>query len=99
MRRHRAGEPVVRKDHGPDTAFLFTLSEGDMVRWKGELWRVRGVSNQGNGLLVLSRAHDARLKAGIQKADLPRPAINVFASSGGRKVRVNPLGEEREAHD
>jgi CRISPR-associated endonuclease Csn1 len=99
MRRRRMGEPVVKKDHGPDTAFLFSLSEGDMVRWKGELWRVRGVTLQGNGLLTLSRAQDARLKADIPKEDLPRPTVNVFVQSGGRKVNVSPLGEVRDAHD
>lgn len=99
MRRHREGRPVIQKDHGPDTELLFTLSEGDMVSWKGEIWRVRGVSNQGKGLLVMSRANDARLKAELTKEDLPRPAINVFCSSGGRKVRVSLLGTVQEVKD
>jgi hypothetical protein len=99
VRRHRDGLPVVQKEHGPDAEFLFTLSEGDMVRWKGELWRVRGVTAQSNGLLTLSRACDARRKRELDKTDLPRPAINVFCAIGGRKVRVSALGEIREAHD
>jgi CRISPR-associated endonuclease Csn1 len=99
VRRHANGEPVVKKERGPDAEFLFTLSEGDMVRWKEELWRVRGVSAQGNGLLTLSRAADARLKRELDKTELPRPAINVFCASGGRKVRVSALGEVREAND
>ncbi len=98
-RRHAAGEPVVRKEHGPDTEFLFTLSEADMVVWKGKLWRVRGVSVQSNGLLTLSGASDARLKGDLDKTDLPRPTINVFCSTGGRKVRVTALGDIQEAHD
>lgn len=101
VRRHSAKppKPVVRKDRGPDAEFLFTLSEGDMVKWREELWRVRGVSVQSNGLLTLSRASEARLKADLDKTDLPRPTINVFCASGGRKVKVSALGEVRESHD
>ncbi len=99
MRRHKEHEPVVKKERGPETEFLFTLSEGDMVRWKDELWRVRGVTTQGNGMLTLSRATDARLKKDLDKSELPRPTINVFCAKGGRKVHVSVLGDIREAHD
>jgi CRISPR-associated endonuclease Csn1 len=97
-RRHVAGEPVVRKEHGPDTEFLFTLSEADMVVWKGELWRVRSVDT--NQQIFLSRASDARQKADIVKAgELAWPRVNPFCSTGGRKVRVTALGDIQECHD
>ena len=99
MRRHRAGEPVVCKASG-DSEFLFSLSEGDMVLWRDELWRVRGITEQSNGRLLMSRATDARLKKDMEVGtDLMTNNVNAICSSGGRKVSVSPLGEIREAHD
>jgi CRISPR-associated endonuclease Csn1 len=98
VRRHANGEPVVRKDRGPDSEFLFTLSKGDMVRWREELWRVRGVKS--TTVVELSRASDARLKADSNKTGgLEATTINSFCKSGLRKVHVSALGEIREAHD
>ncbi len=100
VRRHAAGEAVVRKERGPDSEFVFTLSEGDMVRWKDGLWRVRGVAVESNGRLDLSPSTDARLKEDMKKSHaLERPSANVFCTSGGRKVTVSPLGDVREARD
>lgn len=100
MRRHRAGEPVVNKDHGPDKEFLFSLSEGDMVRWNGELWRVRGVTDIPGGRVILSRSNDARLKREMTRGeDLLASSVNPFIAKGGRKVHVSPLGDVRDAHD
>ena len=96
MERQRKGLPVVRTERGPDAAFLFTLSMGDMVRWKDQLWRVSGVT----GLQVeLKRSTDARLKKELTSGEKPRPTINTFCAEGGRKVHVSRLGEAREAHD
>jgi CRISPR-associated endonuclease Csn1 len=98
--RKRNGQPVVKKDHGPDIELLFTLSEGDMVTWKDQLWRVRGVAAESKGRLLLSRATDARQKDEIIRSGaLERPSANVLYSTGGRKVQVSPLGEIREARD
>jgi hypothetical protein len=98
--RNRLGKPVVQRDFGPDTQFLFSLSEGDMVIWKEDLWRVRGVAVESNGRLELSRASDARRKDLIKASgDLGRPSANVFCASGGRKVNVSSLGGYVDAHD
>jgi CRISPR-associated endonuclease Csn1 len=89
-------QPVVQKGR-PDAEFLFSLSEGDMVKWKDELWRVRLVTGQEVGL---SRATDARLKAEIIKAhQLERKSVNELCKTGARKVTASPLGEIRESHD
>jgi len=95
-RRNRLKIPVVQRDHGPDKEFLFSLSEGDMVEWKGRYWRVRGVTTQSNGMPILSPATDARLKA---EAVVERPTVNVFCKAGGRKVAVDHVGEVRLARD
>jgi CRISPR-associated endonuclease Csn1 len=95
--RKREGKPVVQRDHGPNSEFLFTLSEGDMVSWKATVWRVRGVAVQSNGRLILSPASDARQKKDIE--NLESPSVNVFCCSGGKKIHVTPIGETRDARD
>ncbi len=103
--RNQHGLPVVQRDHGPGHKFLFSLSEGDMVEYKSmgapvRLCRVRGVSNQGSGLIIMSEATDARLKKEISDAKaLFRPAAPVFLRAGGRKVRVDQLGNLVVAND
>ncbi|MEP7367939.1 MAG: type II CRISPR RNA-guided endonuclease Cas9, partial [Acidobacteriota bacterium] len=104
LRRFRRREPVIQKSHGPGFEFCFTLREGDMVEYAPdgalkELWRVRGVTVQANGSVILSRASDARLKKELAASDLPRPPANQFMKRGGRKVQVSPLGEVAQAHD
>lgn len=96
VERQRKGLPVVQRDRGADSQFLFTLSMGDMVRWKGQLWRVNGVTGT---QLDLKAAADARAKKDIDSSDRPRPTINTFCAEGGRKVHVSRLGVIREAHD
>ena len=99
-RRHAAGEPVVRKEHGPDTEFLFTLSEADMVVWKGKLWRVRGIADQSGGRLTMSEASDARMKRELKPGiDLMTNNVHTVCSTGGQKVRVTALGDIQECHD
>jgi hypothetical protein len=99
VRRHTANEPVIQKDHGPGAEFLFSLSQGDMVTWKENFWRVRGVTDDGQGRILLKLAKDARSITKVGKDDLPRPYVNGFISTGGRKIYVSPLGIIREAHD
>lgn len=103
--RKREGLPVVQRDHGSGIRFLFSLSEGDMVEYRApgeptQICRVRGVSNQGTGLLVLSKASDSRLKAEIIKAkELFRPAAPVFLRHGGRKIQIGHLGDLLASND
>ncbi len=100
MDRFRNKLPVVNKNGGPDSEFLFSLSKGDMVMWKEKLWKVKSVWMAGNtGRLELGLSVDARLKKEISNEDLPSPRINQFCSTGGRKVTVSSLGEIRDAHD
>lgn len=103
-RRKKSETPVVQKDHGPGIRFLFSLSEGDTVEFQPagspmKLFRVRGVTTQSGGMLTLSEASDARLKAKIEAKALPRPGIPVFMKGGGRKVLIDHLGNRLSSND
>ncbi len=103
--RKRAGEAVVNRNHGKEARFCFSLSEGDLVEFapdgiNGQTFKVRGVTVQGGGMLVLSSHLDGRKKADIvADKSLLRPTVNVFMRGKGRKIRLDHLGRVVEAND
>jgi len=107
LRRLRAGEPVVRRDHGPDKRFLFSLCGGDIIEIDEEsgsrgLYRIRGISAATAGGIELAfvRINDARKKKDIIAAgDWRRPLLEPVRKLNCRKVVVTPLGEVRRAND
>jgi CRISPR-associated endonuclease Csn1 len=101
IRRFRAGEPVIRKDHGEGKRFLFTLAPGEIVELDHEggraLFRVRSVSE---GEIAYVSLSEARKKEEIKKShQWKRGSANVLGKLNCRKVVVTPLGEVRRAHD
>lgn len=66
-RRKMAGEPIVKRDHGPGTRFVMSLAGGDVISLKGdsgvlEYFVVRSVSKSD---INYCRLVDARLKKDI----------------------------------
>ncbi len=107
-RRVGAGEPVVRRDHGPGTRFLFSLCGGDMVEidHKAEgraLYVVRTIAKEGEKesiRFLLAPASDARRKTDMTKAGvLVRPGLESLRKLNPQKVSVDPLGMVRRAND
>lgn len=94
-RRVARHEPVVRRDRGDGARFLMSLSPGDSVRIaeRGEmrLKIVRSVWSSGQVEMV---DHDD-----ARGATVFRPRARTIASSGGRKVSVDPIGRVRPAND
>lgn len=106
-RRQRARLPIVQRDHGPATAFKFSLSPGDIIDCDGtekrhRLLAVRGVSQAASGQIQIAfvNINDARKKADIVAAKhFFRPVPDTLRNWNARKVSVGPLGEVTEAHD
>jgi hypothetical protein len=105
-RRQRAGEPVVRRDHGPLVRFKFSVAPGEVIECGSEggdrkLWVVRGATSQGGSpRLFLVPINDARQKAEIVRSGLYwRPFLNPLRKLNSRKMMVNALGEVTQAHD
>ena len=99
-RRRHEGVRIVQRDHGPNTQFCFSLSEGDMVAVRRApdqpetLWCVRSARTRGS--FELQPATDARLKKDAEIWDV---ALNTLMKLGCRKVVVTPLGDIVDAHD
>jgi len=102
-RRVKAGEPVVRRNHGPNKDFLFSLAKGEYVEMelqpgKRQLFRVTVISAK---QIEFRLHHDARPTMLLRKT----PGARVIRSPGSlfkakaRKVAVDPLGNVFPAND
>ena len=100
LKRRRA---VVNPERRGD--LLFSLAQGELVRFeegsfKGQLFVMRGVTQEGGGRVFLVPINDARKKEEIVASKLyRREFVNTLRQWKTRKVIVNPLGEVTEAHD
>ncbi|MFH1730154.1 MAG: type II CRISPR RNA-guided endonuclease Cas9 [Planctomycetota bacterium] len=110
LRRVRAGEPLVRRDHGPGKKFLFSLCGGDSIQIDEEdgrrgLYIIRTISRitqKGReyiGMEFIS-INDARKKTDIKAAGEWRTGLlDPLRKLNCQKVVVTPLGEVRRAND
>jgi CRISPR-associated endonuclease Csn1 len=84
---------------------VFSLAPGESVRFgegsfKGQLFVMRGVTQEGGGRVFLVPINDARKKEEIVASKLyRREFISTLHEWKTRKVVVGPLGEVSEAHD
>ncbi len=107
VRRLANHEPVVRKDHGGDREFRFSLASGDTIQLEDEdgtpgLFVVRTVSqSKGGGINIeFADAKDARPKKDIKASgDWLKRSIDRLRQLHCRKVTVTPLGDVRWAND
>jgi CRISPR-associated endonuclease Csn1 len=96
VRRSRAGEPVIRRDHGPGKKFICSLAINEMVMMpnkKGEtdLFRIQKMSSTKQ---IYFRHHTA---GRIDDEDtVIRKQATLF---DGYKVTVDPLGKVLRAND
>lgn len=104
VRRHSAGEAVVKTEHGPGRDFLFSLAGGEHVLLprKGELapqiLRVAVISGQ---QVEFVEHHDARpitIRKKIQRARI-RMSVDKLRQLKAQKVSVSPVGEWKPAGD
>lgn len=104
-RRKRQGEPIVRRDRGDGSRFLFSLRSGDTMRLKGDDGQpmfvvVRSVS--GTAVEAVA-ANDARPAQEVRKAGAAAGRFIFSPSALKRKnaerVDVSPIGEITVARD
>jgi len=105
--RKRQNRPVVCRDHGPGTRFVFSLAPGEIVRLDREdgpeYWVVRsGSFSEANRRveIALAPVNDARKKEELRQAGLfLRCGPDRLRAWKARKISLSPLGEPRSAHD
>jgi len=110
MRRLKAKEPVIRRDHGPEKKFLFSLAGGETIEIDEHdgtrgLYVVRTVATGRSGqreypAIEFARLNDARKKEDIKKAGAWKKAlVDPLRRAQCQKVTITPLGEVRRASD
>ncbi len=103
MRRLRAGEPIIKRDHGEGKEFKFSLGHGESIRMKDEngkleFYTVSKFSKSASGRVTLhfTKHTDARPKGkGVYVQKDPEP----LRKAGCEKIVITPLGEVRRAND
>jgi len=108
QRHYKERLPVVRRDHGPDKKFLFSLAPSESVMVTDEdgdhLWRVICISQDKSGRVQFEfRLHtDARPMKELRqtKGARIRKSPDALRKLNARKVLVDPLGRiRRVGHD
>lgn len=104
VRRKRAGEPVVQRDHSPGRSFVFSLRQGDVIQvepepGKRQLLLVR-VLDASNCRIEAVPVNDARKKDKIKEAKAyVIKAPNALCKWKCQKMLTTPLGDLRNAND
>ncbi len=101
IQRAARGEPVVRRNGGPNARFLFSLAKEDTVRLGGEkagIWVVKKI--KATTEIVLVRQHDARKEGSTdQSREEFRPRPSGIMKHSAEKVAVLPIGDVVPCHD
>lgn len=95
-RRKMAGEPIVKRDHGPGTRLVMSLAAGEIIGIprndrEYDYFVIRGISKKD---ITYVRLSDARLKGDIQDTgDWGRfQSMNTLRDSGVSKFWIDVLG-------
>lgn len=110
IQRQKNGEPVVKRDHGEGTKFLFSLGHEDAVLLENEhgeieIAVVKGFSELVSGQLpiTLLRHNDARKSTDLNKIKggegYIRRVPNTLKEDKAKKITIGTLGEIRNAND
>ncbi|MDO8125900.1 MAG: type II CRISPR RNA-guided endonuclease Cas9 [Candidatus Brocadiales bacterium] len=104
--RLRAGEPVVKHEHGEGKRFVFSLAGGEIIEidepdGTRRLYVIRTITKiAGRERIAFVRINDARKKKDVINAgDWKTSLIEPLRKLNCKKVIVTPLGEVRRAND
>ncbi|MDD4051914.1 MAG: type II CRISPR RNA-guided endonuclease Cas9 [candidate division Zixibacteria bacterium] len=106
-RRLAADKPIINRDHGPNTKFLFSLANRDVVELDTDgsrrLFVIRTITKMKHSkVVVFVPINSARSKTDIKQNE-GFSGLNATPKSlrerSCRKLRITPLGEVRNAAD
>ena len=97
MKRKREGRPIVNRDHGPGTRFLFSFVKGDCFRAvldnEEKIFQVRMFTQDSGGRIRMIEYSDARKSKALKEEEHPRKTVNQLRKIQCQKVTISPLGE------
>ncbi len=102
VQRANAGEPVIRRNHGPGKEFRFSLAGGEYVEMehepgKRQIYRVIGISRDEVEFRLHTDARPTKLLRTARARVRYRPSKLLQVKA--RKVVIDPLGNVLPAHD
>ncbi len=100
VKRIKEGRPIIKRNHGQGTKFLYSLSINEMFMLevedeKHELHRVQKMDQNGN-IILRPHTFGGKLSEHDQKPLIQRPTFNTLK---GYKVTVDLFGRIRRAND
>jgi CRISPR-associated endonuclease Csn1 len=103
VQRKRRGEAIVKRDHGANRRFKFSISASEhLMMHKGSqgecLYRVENISGSNLELILHTDARPSTLRKSIPSARV-RASASTLRGLQARKVTVCPLGEILPAND
>ena len=103
IQRQKRGEPIVKKDHGKEKKFLFSLAGGDAIQLggdSGDLFRIRMITIDGSSpRLRIVTLREARKLSDLSSTDSPRPVLSGLQKVDASKITISPIGEVLQAND
>jgi CRISPR-associated endonuclease Csn1 len=101
VQRHKAGLPVIKRDHGPGSTFIYSLFKGDTCTiTENDETIYCTVIGIAVGEVTLVRMYDARKQVEIrQTKSRIRCNANSLRKKQLRKLLITPLGEVIPAND
>ena len=110
LKRLKAGEPIIKHDHGEGKKFILSLAGGEIIEideaeGKRGLYRIRTYTALKQSLsqdaqVWFVQISDARKLAELKNAKAYKSAtLDTLRKLNCQKVTLNPLGEIRKAND
>ena len=97
MERKRQGAPIINREHGLGTRFLFSFVKGDCFRavvdGKEKIYQVRMFTTDGGGRIRMIEYSDARQSKALEEKDHPRKSVDQLRKMQCRKITISPIGE------
>jgi len=99
MQRKRQNLPIVNRNHGANTRFLFSFVKGDCLKCtfgqRERIFIIRAFSTESSGVtrIRFTDASDARKMKDIPSENNKRVTINKLKGMKCQKIIINPLGE------
>ena len=97
MERKRQGRPIINRNHGPGTRFIFSFVKGDLFRAvidnEKKVFQVRSFWTESNGRTRIRMREYNDARKNVSAKEQPQPGIDKLRKMRCQKITISPLGE------
>ncbi|NNN21720.1 MAG: type II CRISPR RNA-guided endonuclease Cas9 [Acidimicrobiales bacterium] len=99
IQRRRLQQPIVDREWDGQHRFLFSLTQGDTIRYNNDLWIVKTwMGDPSKPQFKLALIQDARLAGEIPLSGR-QPSLSNLQKDGCKKLKITPIGNVLAAND